>query len=249
MTDRSAAGDSMTTLAVLQPGYLPWLGYFDQMIRSDVFLHYDTVQFDKNGWRNRNRVPGISGPIWLTVPVQVHLGDRLDQIRIADDHRWKRKHLATLRQLYGRSGHAEPYLAGLEAILNEPWERLVDLDIALIGQLVEWLGITTRTARVSSLEIDGTPSQRLVALCQMFGADRYLTGDAARDYLDVGSFERAGIEVEWQQYSHPVYPQPHAQPATNGQSEFVPYMSVVDLLLSCGASSGNILHAAALQCR
>jgi hypothetical protein len=102
---RSRGLDSVTTLVVLQPGYLPWLGYFDLMRRADVFVHYDDVQFDKHGWRNRNRVKGPKGGVWLTVPVR-HSGRSGQPIRDVEiDHRqdWERKHVATISQLYARA--------------------------------------------------------------------------------------------------------------------------------------------------
>ncbi len=117
------------TLVVLQPGYLPWLGFFDQLSRADVFVYYDDVQYDKHGWRNRNRIKTQSGPQWLTVPV-LHHGRGLPRILDAEIDRrqpWARKHVASLRQAYARAGAAARYLPELEELLCRPWDRLVDL--------------------------------------------------------------------------------------------------------------------------
>jgi hypothetical protein len=224
------------TVAILQPGYLPWLGFFDQVRRADVFVHYDDVQYDKHSWRNRNRVKSTSGaPHWLTVPVR-HSG--LDRPRLQDveiDRRapWARKHMGTLRQFYGKAPFAARYLPALDELLNRAWEGLVDLDLALVRQLCEWLGLETRCERSSALAIPGERSERLVSICRALGAGTYLTGDAARGYLDTDLFARHGIAVEWQAYQHPEYPQLHG--------DFVPYLSVVDLLFNCGDESGAIL--------
>jgi hypothetical protein len=223
------------TLAVLQPGYLPWLGFFDQVRRCDKFVYYDDVQFDKHGWRNRNRIKAPDGPRWLTVPVR-HTGlgtPRILDVRIAPGAPWARKHVGTLRQLYARAPFAREYLPGLEALLGQPWERLVDLDIALIEQMCGWLGVPRPMHRASTLGVDGDRSGRLLNLCRHFHATRYLSGDAARSYLDEALFARHGIDVEWQQFRHPVYPQLHGS--------FVPYLSAIDLLLNCGPESGRVL--------
>lgn len=225
----------MTTLVVLQPGYLPWLGFFDQMRRSDVFVYYDDVQFDKHGWRNRNRIKSPSGPHWLTVPVLHHgKGQPLLKDTLIDTRTdWPRKHIGTLRQYYAKAPYVKRYLPELEALLNQPWTRIVDLDIALVQRMAGWLKLSPNVVRASELGVRGTPSQRLITLCAHFGADRYLSGDVARDYLEVGEFEKRGIEVVWQEYRHPVYPQQH--------EPFVPYLSAIDLLLNCGDDSASIL--------
>ena len=224
------------TLVVLQPGYLPWLGFFDQMQRSSVFIYYDDVQFDKHGWRNRNRVkaPG-GGPHWLTVPV-LHSGrdwPAIHEIEIDNRTPWARKHVGTLKQFYRAAPHLHRYLPALEEMLERRWMLLVDLDLAVTKLICGWLGLERRTLRASELGIASRRSERLLALCQHVDAQRYLSGSAARDYLDTELFSRAGIEIEWQDYVHPVYPQLHG--------DFVPYLSIVDLLFNCGEESSAIL--------
>jgi hypothetical protein len=217
-----------TTVVVLQPGYLPWLGFFDQLRRADVFVYYDDVQYDKHGWRNRNRIKTQHGPLWLTVPVR-HAGRGTPTIlEVEVDARtpWARKHVSSIRQAYARAPFLNTYLPALEELLQRKWGRLVDLDITCAGVMAEWFGLRRRIERSSELGVDGSPSERLITICRHFGASKYLSGDAARTYLDVPLFERNGIAVEWQQYTHPVYPQLH--------SGFIPHLSALDLLLNCG---------------
>ena len=221
------------TLAVLQPGYLPWLGFFDQMRRSDVFVYYDDVQFDKHGWRNRNRVKAPSGPLWLTVPVRHHGKPRILDVEIDERAPWARRHTGTIRQFYARAPFLDRYIGPLEEILLRPWTKLVDLDIAVAARMADWLEVHTQIERSSCLEIDGERSVRLVRICQRFGATRYLSGNAAQAYLDVELFATNGIEVVWQDFRHPTYPQQHG--------DFVPYLSAMDLLLNCGERSSAIL--------
>lgn len=224
---------SPRTLAVLQPGYLPWLGFFDQMRRVDVFVHYDDVQFDKHGWRNRNRVKAPSGPHWLTVPVRHHGKPRILDVEIDGRAPWARRHIGTIRQFYAQAPFVDRYMGPLEEVLLRGWDRLVDLDLAVATRMAEWLGVRTQIERSSSLGIEGERSERLLRLCQHFGAERYLSGSAARVYLDVDLFARHGIEVAWQDFVHPTYPQQHGA--------FVPYLSAIDLLLNCGDQSAAIL--------
>lgn len=225
------------TLVVLQPGYLPWLGFFDQLIRSDIFVFYDDVQFDKNGWRNRNRIKTPAGPHWLTVPVRIKsLGQSILDTEIDNRQPWARKHLGSIRQFYPQAPYLERYLPELEdLLLGHHWQLLIDLDIAVIKLFCGWLGIERPMFRSSELEINGTRSERLLNLCGHFGANRYLSGNAAQSYLDVDLFARHGIEVEWQDYSHPVYPQQHG--------EFIPYLSILDLWLNCGDESVSLIAA------
>lgn len=228
------------TLALLQPGYLPWAGFFDQILRSDVFLLYDDVQFDKNGWRNRNRIKTADGPRWLTVPVLTSGRSAQRILDVCIDNRvpWARKHLGTIRQGYAHASHFEGCFSELEKVLRRNWVRLVDLDIALIEWLCEKLGLRKpdgRSSAVEGLDVED-PSGRIVDLCERFGARRYLTGDSARNYLNTDRFSEKNIEVVWQSYLHPRYHQQF--------DGFVPFLSVLDLLLNEGPEARNVLKEA-----
>jgi hypothetical protein len=226
----------MKTLVVLQPGYLPWLGFFDQLLRSDVFVYYDDVQFDKEGWRNRNRIKSVSGPMWLTVPV-LHTGrhgQRIMDVEINNDPPWPKKHLASIWQSYAKAPFRDRYYPELEAVLKAPHHSLAELDIAIVELMCRWLGIERRLERSSRLGIGGEQSSRLLNLCKHFGADRYVSGDAAKDYLDVPLFEDNGVQVEWQSYQHPSYQQLHG--------DFVPYLSTLDLIFNMGPESLSIIQ-------
>jgi hypothetical protein len=168
--------------------------------------------------------------------VQHHGKPLITDIAIDVTKQWADKHVKTVRQCYAGAAHLEPYAAELEEVLNRPWRLLVDLDAAVIALLAGWLGVETEVIRSSELALPGKRNARLVALCRHFGADRYRSGEAARAYLDVELFEREGIEVEWQNLVHPVYPQQHG--------EFVSHLSALDLILNCGKESGAVLAAA-----
>lgn len=223
------------TVVILQPSYLPWLGYFDQVRRANVFVLYDDVQFDKHGWRNRNRIKTASGPMWLTVPV-LHTGrsrQRILDVEIERQTPWAKKHLSSISQNYARAPNTQQFLPELSQLLERDWKMLIDLNIAVIGLLAAWLGLDWHPVRSSELGVEGERTERLVKICQHFGATHYFSGHAARSYLDEELFRRAGIAVEFQDYAHPVYPQQHG--------EFISHLSALDLLLNCGERSRDIL--------
>jgi hypothetical protein len=229
----------MTTVVILQPSYLPWLGFFDQFDRSDVFVFYDDVQFDKNGWRNRNRIKGPMGATWLTVPVRQsgRAGQAIMDVEIDQSRPWAVKHLRSLRQFYARSPFLGRYMDGIEEVLCRPWSRLVDLDIELSLRLCGMIGLDREVHRASALGIGGDRSSRLVNICRHFGATRYLSGMAAISYLQGDLFAEAGIEIQFQDYLHPVYPQQFG--------EFVSHLAVVDLLFNAGPDALRLIRAGA----
>jgi hypothetical protein len=220
---------------VLQPSYIPWLGYFAQVHRADVFVVYDDVQFDKHGWRNRNRVKTAQGTQWLTVPVLTHGQHQPTNATIEIDNKvpWRKKHLSTLRQSYARAPFFKSYAAHFEDVYQREWARLIDLNLALFGLVLQILGLERPILRASELDVSGDPVERLIGICRRIGANWFYEGAAGRDYIDDSRFVEAGITIEYQDYRHPVYPQQHG--------EFVPYLSVVDLLFNCGPKSLEIL--------
>jgi hypothetical protein len=193
------------------------------------------VQFDKHGWRNRNRVKGPKGAVWLTVPVLHHgrMGQSILDVEIDDSQDWRRKHLSTVSQLYAHAPLLDTILPRLRDIIERPRPRLVSLNLALIDWLAAEIRISTPRYRASELDVGGDRSERLINFCHHFGATRYISGNAAQEYLDEARFAAAGIEVIWHNYSHPTYAQQHG--------EFVPYLSVLDLLLNVGAKSLSVL--------
>jgi hypothetical protein len=225
------------TVVILQPGYLPWLGFFDLMFKSDVFVIYDDVQFDKHGWRNRNRIKTPRGALWLTVPVLTKGRNRPTnrEILVNNCERWAKRHIGSLRQYYSKAPFYHDYFGLFEQVLNKNWEFLIDLDMALIETLMNLLGFSRRIVFASDLSVSGGQTERLVAFCRHMGARFFLEGDAGRVYLDEALFAEHGIELQYHAYRHPVYRQLHG--------DFLPYMSVVDLLFNHGPKSLGILSA------
>ncbi|MFH0813968.1 MAG: WbqC family protein [Pseudomonadota bacterium] len=222
-------------VGILQPGYLPWLGFFEQVFRCDTFVLYDDVQFDKNSWRNRNRIKTPDGPLWLTVPVyqKDHTSQTLLETKIVEKQDWARKHLNSIKAYYSKAHFFSLYFSALSEILQRGWTYLVDLDIALIHYLLRELGIMTPVIRSSALGMPGEKTDRLVAICNALGATAFYEGAAGRNYIEEEQFKAGGIILEYQDYHHPTYPQLYGA--------FTPYLSVIDLLFNCGKESLKII--------
>jgi len=222
---------------ILQPSFIPWRGYFDQIRKADVFVFYDDVQYDKHGWRNRNRIKTPTGARWLTVPV-LHRGNveqrtPIKDIRVDQHSDWRRKHTLTIEQSYGRA----PFFARYEALVKETyardWGLLADLTIETTVTLARELGLSTRFVRSSELAIPGERNQRLVRILTELGASHYITGPAARAYMDETFFREAGISVEYMTYGYPEYPQLYPP--------FDPHVSILDLLFMTGPDAGRYI--------
>jgi len=234
-------------IAGIQPGYLPWLGYFDQMLCVDAFIVADELQFTTSGWTHRNRVRGPRGPQWLTLPARPRRGARIADIVLDRTVPWLKKHLRRLRHFYRPSPHAHAIVDALEVAVDPNAERMVDASLATIRFLADSLGITTPILLSSQLGLEARyaerfpeqpgPSHRIVAYMDALGADELLEGATGVSYLDCELFARHGKRVEFHSYEHPVYPQLY--------DPFVSHLSAIDLLLNVGTEDARrILRAA-----
>ena len=222
-------------VAIHQPHYLPWLGYLAKWAAADLFIFLDGVQYEKNGWQNRNRIKTRDGARWLTVPVHARLGLRICDVAIDDSRAWRARHLRAIEQAYARAACLERYRPALRDFYAREWTRLAPLACDSAEWLARRVGITTPVRLASDLGVTSTdPTGRLVALCRAAGADTYLAGSAGPGYMDLAQFAAAGIGVRGQRYEHPVYPQVHG--------EFVPHLSALDLLLTAGDQALPIIR-------
>lgn len=215
------------TVAVIQSNYLPWRGYFDVIHDTDVFIFYDDVQYTTNDWRNRNRIKTANGPVWLTVPVGNQNDRRICDVELREQG-WARKHWRTIEQAYrGTPGFAR-YGGYFRDVYARRWTSLSELNHSLIRTIAgDFLGITTELRDVRDYDLSGAKGDRLLDLLIQVGATDYVSGPAARAYLDAEAFEAAGIRVHWKDYSlYPEYPQRHGP--------YDPNVSIVDLLMNCG---------------
>jgi hypothetical protein len=223
---------------ILQPSYIPWRGYFHQIYKADIFVFYDDVQYDKRGWRNRNRIKTHKGTQWLTIPVtspERSLQETpINCVRIVNDQPWKRKHWITLQQSYSKAPYFEDYAALVESFYNRPAEHLADFTVELTVALSRELGIrNTRFIRSSGLHAIGTKTDRLLSILKPLGATHYITGPSAKDYLEECKFEAAGITLEYMVYDYPEYDQLYPP--------YDPFVTILDLLFMAGPQAGKYI--------
>jgi len=229
------SGIKSMRVTILQPSYLPWLGFFEQMHRSDQFVLYDDVQFTRRDWRNRNRIRVQEGSVWLTVPViqKNKYEQSLLETKIDNSTSWKRKHLESIRCHYSKTPFFDLYFPWCEKTFNREWDFLLDLSLETIQYLKGELKINTPLLRSSELGESGNKSERLISICKQLGATQYLSGESARNYISEKDFSDQGIGLEYQNYQHPEYPQRY--------EGFVPFLSTIDLLFNCGDKSMEFL--------
>ena len=216
---------------ILQPSYIPWRGYFDQIYQADLFVFYDDVQYDKHGWRNRNKIKTSQGEQWLTIPVHskgATEGVVIKDVRIDWTKKWTKKHLSSLKFAYAKAPYLEKYFSWLEKTYLRRDEFLVDFTIETTIELARILGINqTKFMRSSNLEgISGSKTTRLIQILKKVGTTHYISGPSAKNYIDEAKFKKANITLEFIEYNYPPYKQLH--PPYN------PYVTILDLLFMEG---------------
>jgi len=225
--------------AIHQLHYMPWIRYIHKMACADVFVVLDDIQYNKNGWQNRNRIKGPQGPFLLTVPVHGGYQQTLDEVRVDNRGRWAGKHAKALRMNYESAGFYAEHEGFLSSVYSRRWGRLNDINWEMLRYLASALGLRARMVRSSELGTEGDATERLVSICRAVGADTYVTGAyAVKVYLDVPLMERAGLRLLYQRFECPEYPQRYEA------SGFVPDLSIWDMLLMCGPRTLEIIESA-----
>lgn len=200
----------MKKVAIVQSNYIPWKGYFDLINSVDEFIILDEVQFTKNDWRNRNKIKSRTGVSWLSIPVRhEHLSQKISETKVSDN-RWSNKHWKTLAQSYSRATYFKIYADVVQDMYRKvaEMEFLSDINVSFIRALCFLMAIPTKINLCTAYTLGGDRISRLVDLCRQAGASNYLSGPAAKNYLDVSVFSAAGITVDWVDYEGYVeYPQ------------------------------------------
>lgn len=227
----------MTVVAIHQPNFLPWQGYFHKLLSSDIFIFLDDVQFPRGkSFTSRVSIKSPAGPVWLTVPVKGKgdLSPIKDIIMAGTPPDWKKKHLKTIENCYARAPFFKEYFPMIKELYQTGEQGLANFNIRLITCLAQTLASSTDTVRASELAVDyGSPLDRLIKLVKRVGGTKYLTGSGRGSdrYLDEEAFRREGLEVLYQSFVQPAYPQ------LGGP--FIPNLSVIDLLFNCGPVAGR----------
>ena len=229
----------MKKIAILQSNYIPWKGYFDMIAAVDEFVIFDDMQYTRRDWRNRNQVKTPQGLQWLTVPVEVKgkYSQTIFETRIADAD-WAQKHWKVLQLNYAKAPCFDEIASWLKPLLLENQAtHLSQLNRSLIEAICDYLNIETTLSNSSEYTLHDDRNQRLVEICRQAQAGLYVSGPAARDYVDESLFRQANIQISWFDYSgYPEYPQLWG--------DFEHKVSILDLLFNCGEQASNYLKFA-----
>jgi hypothetical protein len=225
----------MMVCAVHQPNYLPYPGFFDKLLKSDVFIIYDTAQFRKNNFQNRNRVCSTDGWQWLTVPVKHNFGQKIMDVEIENPRKSLKNNWMKIQTLYGKAPFFKQYSGTFENIYSNDYSNLAELNYDLITAICNVLNLNPKFIRSSSFgEIKSKSTEALIDMCKIAGADTYISGESGKNYLDTDLIKKSGISIIFQNFVQPVYKQ-------FNNNTFQPNMSIIDLIFNCGSDSLKLI--------
>lgn len=221
-------------IAIVQSNYIPWKGYFDLIAAADEFILYDDVQFTKNDWRNRNKIKTPKGVEWISVPVGQNIRRSIRDVKLPDTQ-WQKRHWKTLESNYIRASHFEEVATLFEPLYrNRRYTHLSELNHELIDAVCACLGITTKISSSWNYTLIDGKTERVADICVQAGGKEYISGPAAKGYIDERVFTERGIKLTWFEYEgYPEYPQLW--------SGFVHGVTVLDLLFNCGKESWHYM--------
>lgn len=221
-------------VAIHQPHYFPYPGFFHKLSLADVFVIMDNTQYDKR-YTNRNRIITPNGWIWLTVPInKEHKFNEVSKVKINNEIDWKKTHWNKIRHSYSNSKFFHLYVQYFENLFKKDWKSLFELDLETTKQVMKWLGIKTELILESDLKVDGTATQRLVNICKTLGADTYISGSGGKNYLDEKLFEKNNLLLGYQKYTCHPYNQ-------HLSDSFIPDLSIIDALANLGPDTMQII--------
>lgn len=218
------------TAVIHQPDFLSYLGFFHRLLSADLFIVLDCVQFvsgTNRSWTNRDKIKTEKGEKWLTIAVQKTKGlMKINEIYLSKTIDWRADNLNLITQNYKKAPFYDEIFPMVKTLYEYKCEKLHEFNLQSILLLNKMFDINIPFVMASGLDPQGTSNELLVDLLKKTGSDTYLSGIGAKDYFDPAPFEKAGIIVRWQAFTHPVYPQQYG--------EFIPYLSSIDLLFNCG---------------
>lgn len=223
-------------IAIHQPNYFPWIGYFHKILKSDMFVFLDNVEYTP-GFINRNRIKTKDGWIWLTVPIiREHSSHtNINEIKIDNSKKWKKRHWNSIQTYYGGTEHFKEFKTFFNEFYSTDWKDLSAMNIFAIKELSKILGIESEFVKSSDIEgIQGTGTELLVNLCKKLGVDEYISGEGGKDYMELDKFESGGIKISFQKIEYPTHKQMFSPP-------FVKNLSIIDVVLNEGHKTLNIL--------
>ena len=223
-------------LSINQPAYLPWLGYFDRLIKSDLHVILDHVQFEKNSMLNRNKIYSSNGPCLLTVPLNTknNFGSlEINKLQISQQNKWQKKHWQSIFFNYKKAAFFKRYSEELEYIYKKSWYYLAHLLKEQLSFFLRALKINTNIIYSSDLQLKESKSDLILEICKNLDVDCYISGPFGRDYLELNKFTHNNIKVYFHDYKHPCYKQ--------FSDEFISHLSVLDVLMHYGDAAIDII--------
>jgi len=225
------------TVVIHQPDFLPYLGFFHRLIHADLWVVLDDVQFLRKGWHNRDKIKTPAGEKWITVAVKkAERTSNINKIFLSTQVDWRTSNMNLIIQNYKKAPYFNEISSYVEDFYKHACEKLIEFNLASIDMLLEIFGVDIPRIFASELKVEGEKNELMVNILRAVNSTTYLSGIGARNYFDPLPFEDAGINVLWQDFKHPVYPQMHGA--------FIPYLSSIDLLFNCGiVQSRKILRS------
>lgn len=223
-------------VAIIQPNFLPWRGYFDFIDDVDLFIYHDDLQYTKGDWRNRNKIKTSAGSAWISVPVHYkHTDQRIMDTTIDYSQDWAVKMRNQITANYLHSPFFKLYSSLLFDLLDSKFNSISALNIALNSTILGLLDIKTKIILSSELDAVGTKTDRIIDILQKVNASIYLSGPSAQCYLEEGKLTAAGITLEYKSYKYLEYPQQFGA--------FDPNLSIIDLIFNCGKESRKYIKS------
>ena len=222
-------GGNKMRIGIHQPEHLGWLGFYNKLFMSDIFVLLDNVQFEKNYFQNRNKIKGSNGAFWLTVPVKDKSSKKLIKDVKIDNHKWKSPYLKSIELAYKKAPYFNDYFPSFSRLFDKDYELLAELNKKIIKYFMRHFRLNTQIIEASKLDVEGNKTKLLLDICKTLNADTYLSGTSGRDYLDLNLFKKENIRVIFQDFHHPMYPQLW--------KKFVFNLSALDLLFNQGEKS------------
>ena len=227
-------------VAIHQPQFFPYPGFFHKLTLADCFVIMDDVQYDKR-FTNRTRIDSANGWIWVTIPINKSQKFFPNMaIEINNKLSWTNEHLKKIFGSYGKAPYFDTYKAYFEDLYKKEWKNLFDLNFETLKKTMEWLGIKTKIIKESELNVTGTSSERLLNVCKSIGAETYISGIGGKNYVDEKLFENNGVKLVYQNYHFKEYTQRFSKP-------FFPNLSILDLLFNMGPESLKLIKANNLE--
>lgn len=216
-------------ISIHQPAYIPWLGYFDKIAKSEIHIFLDDAEYSKNNLFNRNKIKTPQGWMWLTVPIYYKSNMQLCDTKISNTSKWTRKHWQSIKTNYSKAEYFKNYSDEIMGFYLREWKKLTDFTISMNKKIAALLGIKTKFVKSSELRALGTRNEKLINLCKAIGADTYLSGQGAKPYMDEKLFLANNIKIRYQDFHQSTYKQLWG--------EFIPNLSVLDFLFACGTGA------------